>query len=68
MQYVIWSWHHQGWWKPDALGYCDTLEDAGRFDEAAVAGFKARERDGTLRSVVIPVSAIGTAAGARKVQ
>ena len=36
-KYVIWSWEHRAWWKPNHEGYTDLLQDAGHytFDEAA---------------------------------
>lgn len=30
--YVIWSFEHQAWWRPGAMGYTGNLEHAGRFD------------------------------------
>lgn len=32
MKFLIWSFEHQGWWKPDARGYCKEKQSAGRYD------------------------------------
>ena len=29
--WVIWSFEHQAWWRPDWRGYTDQLSDAGRY-------------------------------------
>jgi hypothetical protein len=35
--FVIWSWEHVGWWRPNHCGYTEELNDAGRysFEEAS---------------------------------
>ena len=32
-EYVIWSWRHSQWWKPDHAGYTSHLSEAGRYTE-----------------------------------
>lgn len=32
--YVLWSKKHQQWWRPDAMGYCNHLAQAGVYSEA----------------------------------
>lgn len=29
--WVVWSFEHQGWWRPKAEGYTPDLEEAGKF-------------------------------------
>lgn len=31
-KWLIWSNEHNGWWKPNSMGYCRDRKDAGRFD------------------------------------
>lgn len=32
--YVLWSKKHEAWWRPDAMGYCVHLAQAGVYTEA----------------------------------
>lgn len=34
MQYVIWSFEHRRWWRPDSEGYTPDLREAGRYSKA----------------------------------
>ena len=31
MNYVIWSFEHEAWWRPNKRGYTDQLNEAGRY-------------------------------------
>jgi len=37
--YLIWSFEHRAWWKPDGFGYTLALEKAGRFTLELGAAF-----------------------------
>jgi hypothetical protein len=32
MKFIIWSEEHKGYWKPNSMGYTNTIENAGRYD------------------------------------
>ena len=32
--YVIWSFEHEAWWRPDRRGYTPDLKQAGRYTQA----------------------------------
>ena len=32
MKFVIWSYEHSAWWRPNHCGYTDSLDAAGRYD------------------------------------
>jgi hypothetical protein len=40
--YVIWSFEHHAWWRPDWNGYTVALADAGRYTEPEADEILAR--------------------------
>jgi hypothetical protein len=37
--YLLWSGKHQAWWRPDARGYIEDIDGAGRYYEADALRF-----------------------------
>ena len=37
MRYLIWSWEHLAWWRPNGQGYTRDVEEAGRYTEGEAA-------------------------------
>lgn len=37
MNYLIWSYDHNAWWRPNECGYTERIEEAGRYT-ASTAG------------------------------
>lgn len=33
IEYVIWSFEHKAWWRPDRCGYTEFLDEAARYTE-----------------------------------
>lgn len=56
--YLLWSQSHTAWWGRRALGYTDSLDDAGRFTEAeAVRHVIASAASGIRTKVTFMVAA-----------
>ena len=51
--YLIWSYEHQGWWRPEQQGYTKDTKDAARYDYWAAQQicFKANEHSTTIQGV-----------------
>ncbi len=44
--WLVWSREHGAWWRPNAMGYCTNVFDAGRFSlEEAMDHCNTRSRD-----------------------
>lgn len=37
MKFLIWSWEHNMWWRPNHAGYTELVEEAGRYSLAEAA-------------------------------
>lgn len=46
--WLVWSREHDAWWRPNAMGYCTSVLDAGRFTlEEAINHCNTRSRNPT---------------------
>ena len=32
MKYLIWSFEHNAWWRPNECGYTENIDEAGRYE------------------------------------
>lgn len=58
-QFVIWSIEHHAWWRPWAMGYCETLAEAGRYSRQEAAQIVERANTVEFHECMIPLSAFG---------
>jgi hypothetical protein len=55
MEYRIWSFKHEQWWKPAGRGYTSDLKEAGQYETENAARLVERDRYG--QNVAIAVGA-----------
>lgn len=58
MEYVIWSIEHRAWWRPNSVGYCDTLSEAGRYAQGEAERIVARANLVRFHECMIPIDAV----------
>ena len=57
--YVIWSYEHKGWWKPNRWGYTSNLREARKYNEEEIKdilGVANYEKQ--INEVAIPMNCI----------
>lgn len=65
--YVIWSYEHNGWWKPGEWGYTHDLREAGRYpEERAKQVISGANSHGQINEALILISAIRPYSGVKE--
>lgn len=54
-EYFIWSIEHDGWWKPDKMGYTASWSNAGRYSKEEAFTISARANWSSLNEVPVPI-------------
>ena len=55
MLYAIWSFEHEGWWRPDRFGYTGHKEEAGLYlEDEAIDIVRAANMGGDICECLIP--------------
>lgn len=57
--FYIWSFEHNGWWRPGRMGYTPKLSEAGKYHKMEAADICARANinytgEGTPEEVMVP--------------
>lgn len=50
--YLLWSQRHSAWWKPNAAGYTDQVDEAGRFSESDAVRYVVASAQSGIRDKV----------------
>ena len=56
MNYLIWSFEHNGWWCPDRCGYCATRAHAGVYSFEEAQAIVAGANYDTINEAMVPVT------------
>lgn len=57
-RFVIWSIEHSAWWRPNWLGYCETLTEAGVYSKEEADEILARANVVAVEECAIPITAL----------
>lgn len=55
---LIWSIEHHAWWRPNEIGYTDTIAEAGLYPKQRAHEIVARANIRTFNECVIPLTAM----------
>jgi hypothetical protein len=56
--WVVWSFEHDGWWRPGGWGYTPLLKEAGRYTEAEARTIEANanQHHKIRQEIALPLS------------
>jgi hypothetical protein len=60
MNFVIWSFEHDAWWRPGRWGYTPLLAEAGRYTEREARDIVAAANLITVNEITMPMDEAST--------